>query len=146
MSENKNKNERHFCLLTHFLTKLSQNVCLINMHIFLYWHARCDCKLYHVLWLYCVFFLLILAHNQNHSCLNFCIIVKLSQTICLIDTHNLVYQNARYDCRLWKFLWINCVFFGIFIYYYMFKTLYFHQTLTNYINSYRIPLYSYTRI
>ena len=30
------KNERHLSLVAHSYTKLSQNVCLINMHIFIY--------------------------------------------------------------------------------------------------------------
>ena len=46
------KNERHFCLVTHIFAKLSQNVCLFNMHILMYWHARCNCKLWNAIRFY----------------------------------------------------------------------------------------------
>ena len=35
MFEKHHKNERHLCLETHIFTKHSQNVCLINVHM--YW-------------------------------------------------------------------------------------------------------------
>ena len=37
--------------------QLSQNVCLINTHILIYWHSRCDCKLWNAFWFYCVLWL-----------------------------------------------------------------------------------------
>ena len=40
------KNEQYLCLVTHIFTKLLQNVCLINTHILIYRHARCNCKLW----------------------------------------------------------------------------------------------------
>ena len=49
------RNERHLCLVTQSITKLSQNKCLVNTHILIYRHTRCDCKLWHALWFYCVF-------------------------------------------------------------------------------------------
>ena len=49
------KNERHLCLVLHICTKLSQNVCLINTQILVYWHAKCNCKLWKALWFYCIF-------------------------------------------------------------------------------------------
>ena len=49
------KYERHLRLVAHSFTKLSQNVCLINIHILIYWHAGCDCKLWNALWFYCDF-------------------------------------------------------------------------------------------
>ena len=55
MSEKYIKNERHLSLVTHSFTKLSQNVCLIDTHILMYRHARCDCKLWNTLWFYCDF-------------------------------------------------------------------------------------------
>ena len=45
MSEKYDKNERHLRLVTHFFTKLSQIVCLINSGIFIYRFTRCDYKL-----------------------------------------------------------------------------------------------------
>ena len=44
------RNDRNF-----FFTKLLQNVCLIDIRIFMYHHARCDCKLWNALWFYYVF-------------------------------------------------------------------------------------------
>ena len=49
------KNERHFCLIADHFLKLSQNMCLINTHILIYRHARCNCKLWNAIWCYCVF-------------------------------------------------------------------------------------------
>ena len=51
----RHKHERHFRLVAHIFTKLSQNVCLINIHILIYLHARYDCKLWNALWFYYVF-------------------------------------------------------------------------------------------
>ena len=56
------KNERHLSLVTHSFPKFSQNICLINTHILIYWNARCSCKLWKAIWFYCVFFLGILIH------------------------------------------------------------------------------------
>ena len=36
------KNEGHLCLVVYIFTKLSQNVFLINTHILMYWHSRCN--------------------------------------------------------------------------------------------------------
>ena len=41
--------------IVHIFTKLSQNVYLINKHILIYWHARCNCKLWNAILFYCVF-------------------------------------------------------------------------------------------
>ena len=49
------KNERHLCLVAHSFTKISQIMCLINTHILIYLHARCNCKLWKALSFYCVF-------------------------------------------------------------------------------------------
>ena len=50
------KNERHLCLVAHIFTKVSHDMCLINTHILLYQHARCNCKLQKALLFYSVFF------------------------------------------------------------------------------------------
>ena len=47
--------ERHLRLVSHIFTKLSQIVCLINVHILICQHAKCDCRLWNVLWFNCVF-------------------------------------------------------------------------------------------
>ena len=52
------KNWRYLCLLKHIFTKLSQNVCLIDIHISMHWFAKCNCKLWKLhqfYWLYRVF-------------------------------------------------------------------------------------------
>ena len=39
------KNKQYLWLVTYIISKFSQNLCLINTHIFIYWHTRCNCKL-----------------------------------------------------------------------------------------------------
>ena len=75
------KNERHLRLVTHIFTKLSQNMCLINTHIFMYQHTRRDYKLWKALWFHWVFSYIF----DDHSCLNCCISTKLSLIVCLIN-------------------------------------------------------------
>ena len=116
------KNKRHLRLVAHIVTKLSQNVYLINTHILIYRYARCNCKLCKFLWFCCVF----LAFSyiiDDHSCLNCLICAKLSHILCPIDTHILACQNAKFNCKLWQVLWFNTFFGEIFVYYYMFEKL-----------------------
>ena len=49
------KNETHLRLLAHIFTKLSQNVCLINTHILMYWYTRSNCTLWKASWFCCIF-------------------------------------------------------------------------------------------
>ena len=72
-------------MVPHIFIKLSQNVCLIDIHILIYWHARFDRKLWKALWFYYVFwpFSYIII---EYSCLNSCISTKLSLIIYLINT------------------------------------------------------------
>ena len=50
MSENTSQKWVAFAFVSTYLQhKLSQNMCLINTHILIYWHVRCDCKLSNVL-------------------------------------------------------------------------------------------------
>ena len=123
MSEkNITKNERHLSLVAHSFTKLSQNVCLINTHILIYWHARCDCKLWKLLWFYCVFFWVFSYIIDEYSCLKYCIFTKHSQIVCLINVYILEYQHAKYDCWLWQVFYF--AFFKNFSYnYYKFETI-----------------------
>ena len=61
----------------------------------------------------------------------FYIFTKLSQNVCLINIHILIYQFARCKCKLWKAHCFYCVFLGIFIYNwraFMSKVFYLHQT------------------
>ena len=39
------KNERHLCLVTLIFIKLSQIMCLIDIHIMVCKNAKCDCRL-----------------------------------------------------------------------------------------------------
>ena len=72
----RHKNERHLRLVAQIFTKLSQNVCLISIHILIYWHARCNCKLWNAHWLFCVLYKFSNKIN-NYSYLNCCIFIKL---------------------------------------------------------------------
>ena len=89
MSEKQyHKSERQLRLVAYIFTKLAQNVCLINIHIFIYQHARCHCRLWNALWFYCVFghfYTLLLTINIWF--------------IWLINTH-MIYQHAR--CEVMK--------------------------------------------
>ena len=107
--EKRHKNEGHLCLVAHIFIKLEQNVYLVNIHILKYWDARCGYKLWKFPWLCCVFceFSHIIS---NHSCLICWIFTKLSQTVYLTNTHNLVYRYARCDCRSSQVIWSKCVF------------------------------------
>ena len=87
---------------------------LVNFcqYILMYWHARCDSKLWKALWLYCVFWVFSYIIDK-HSCLKYCIFIKLSQIVCLIIVRILVCQHAKCDCRLGRFsVWTE--FFGNF--------------------------------
>ena len=48
--------------------------------------------------------------NERHFCLISCIFTKLSQNVCLINTHILIHRYVRCDCKLWSALWFYCVF------------------------------------
>ena len=63
------KNERHLHLS-------SQNVCLVNAHFLIYWHSRCDYKLWNDVWFYYVFRVFSYIYD-NHSCLNCSVIANL---------------------------------------------------------------------
>ena len=46
---------------------------------------------------------------DEHSFLKYFIFIQHSQIVCIINIHILVCQHAKYDCRLWKVLWFNCI-------------------------------------
>ena len=81
----RHKNEWHLRLVAHIFSKVSQNICLINTHILIYWHARCQYKLWKALWFYCFFWVLSYIFD-DHSCLNCCISNKLSLIVYPIFT------------------------------------------------------------
>ena len=96
MSEKYHKNKHHLCLIPYTFAKLSQNMFLINTHIPMHWHTRCECKLWNAPRLCCVFqeFSYII---DDHLCLKRCIFMKLSLDVCLISVHILVCQHAKCD-------------------------------------------------
>ena len=57
----------------------------------------------------------------TQSCLKYCIFTKLSQTVYLINTHNLVCWYVRCDCQLSKVIGFKFVLL-ISKYYYIFET------------------------
>ena len=57
-----------------------------------------------------VFFWVFSHIIDYYSCRNECISIKLSQNVCLINIHILIYQHARCDCKLWSAQWFYCVF------------------------------------
>ena len=116
--------------IAHRFITLSQNVCLINKHILIYQHARCDCKLWHALWLYCVFWVFSYIIDE-YSWLKYCISTKLTLTVYLI----IAYMSK---CQMWLQVMehplILLRFLGIFIHYwqpFMSEVLYLHQTFTD---------------
>ena len=98
------KNKWHLCLENNIFTKLSQNMCLINIHIFIYQRTKRDCKLWNV-------------------CLKFSISTKLSQIVVVINLINIklpdmiVNHERSLDLAVSLFTYINdhsylkCVFF-----------------------------------
>ena len=64
----RSQNERHLCLVSHSFTKHSQNVCLINIHILIYWYAQHNCMLWKALWYYCVFLCIFLHFWRPFMC------------------------------------------------------------------------------
>ena len=67
--------DNHSYLNCCFFTKLSQIKYLINVHILVYQHAKCDSRLWKVLWFDYVFLIFIYILK----CYNF---IKLLQFIC----------------------------------------------------------------
>ena len=49
----------------HIFTKLSQDVCLVDTHILIYWYARCNCKLLFLLTIH----VWIVTYPPNFHCL-----------------------------------------------------------------------------
>ena len=48
--------------------------------------------------------------NKRHLRLVTHIFTKLSQNVFLFNTHILMYQYARCNCKLWKAIWFYCIF------------------------------------
>ena len=54
------------------------------------------------------------SKNERHLCLVRHSFNKISQNMCLINTHILVYRYARCNFSLWNAPWFYCVFFWVF--------------------------------
>ena len=97
-------------------TKLSQNVCLTNTHILMYWYARFNCKLWNIFWFCCdrsktlPYVWKKYLKNERYLCLVTHSFTKHSQNVCLINTHILVNRYPRCDCKLWNASWSYRVF------------------------------------
>ena len=65
--------DEHSCLKYCIFTKLLQIVCLINVHILVCQHAKCDCRLWKVFWFDCVFS----AFSYITTCSNFIILLQI---------------------------------------------------------------------
>ena len=57
------------------------------------------------------------------SCLKYCIFIKLSQIVCLINVHIFECLHVKCDCWLTESFPIQFHFLGIFIYYYILETI-----------------------
>ena len=118
------KDDWHLRLVAHIVTKLSQNMCIIIAHILVYRHARCDFKLWHALWFYCVFWEFSYIINE-HLCVNCCIFTKFSQIVRVIknifwcvDMLDATTSYERFSGLFINFFWNFNVWYVIF-----------HQTL-----------------
>ena len=94
------------------------NVCLINIDIFMYYLARCDCKLWKVSSILLRFFWVLSYIIDEHSCLKRCIFTKLSQ-MCLIILHIFICQHAKcWHINIVQWSVIHQMWSGLFIWYF----------------------------
>ena len=98
-------NDDHSCLNYCISTKNSLIMCLSYTHILIYRHARCDCRLWKVIWFFWIF-----IHNWRALMSNFHrLCVWYMYTFWYIDMTDV---TANYDrlsdlnAFVWKFLYI----------------------------------------
>ena len=128
------KNERHLRLVSHILTKLSQNVCLTNIQILIYGHSRCDCKLWNAPWFYYVFWVvsyinnwllmseLLYLHKKKHSLIVYLIDTDVSKCqMCLqvMESFLILWLFFANSAQNWQIL--------------MSEVIYLHQTFICYV-------------
>ena len=119
------KNERNLCFGNIF-NKLPHDVCLLNMHILIYWCARCNCKLWNTAFLYFHTLFMILIHvwivkaspNFHRLC------AWLIYTFWYVNMPNVTEDYGRLSDLI-------SVFWEFFIYFNMFETVLLHQTITS---------------
>ena len=85
-------------------------MCVKSIRIFLYIDLPDVTASYGRPFDFIAFFWVFSYTIDEYSCLKYFIFNKLLQFVYLINVHILVCQNAKCDCRLWQFLWFNCVF------------------------------------
>ena len=49
---------------------------------------------------------------EDYSCLKCCISTKISQIMCLINTHSLMFRYIKFYCKLWYASWSYCIFWA----------------------------------
>ena len=96
MSEKISQNERHLCLVAHILTKLSQNVCLINIHTLVYQYTKCNCMLWKAFQFYYIFWVFSYIIDK-HSCLK-CKYLHQTFTDCISDSNK---HFGMSICQMW---------------------------------------------
>ena len=79
------KNERHLRLVSHIISKFSQNVYLANAYILIYFMPDVTASS-ETPFDFIVFFWVFSYIFDDHSCLNCCISTKLSLIVYLINT------------------------------------------------------------
>ena len=101
----------NLCLVTHISTKKSQIMCLINVHILICQYAKCDCRLWKVLWFDPFFWEYSYTyHIVLHD------FIKLLQIMCKkvnLCNHLWLRQPEFYWCILSKSSWLvrNTIFY-----------------------------------
>ena len=92
-----------------WLQAMEHPLILFNAHILICQYIRYDCKLWKAPCFCCIF-------CEFSHIVNIClflilyILTKYTHNVCLTNTHILIYQNARCDCKVWSALSFNCVY------------------------------------
>ena len=93
MSEKVSQNERHLCLVSWWrYTPNFQRKYILSIHKSREIDMPGVIAAYGMSLGYAFWEVSLIVYN--HLCLNCCIFTKLSHTVCLINTHNLLYLNA----------------------------------------------------
>ena len=74
--------DEYSCLKYCIFTKLSQIVCLINVHILVCQHVKCDCWLWKVFYLICVFWEFFIYFTTCLKRYNFIKLLQVSRQTC----------------------------------------------------------------
>ena len=127
---------RQYCLMSEkYITKISgicvwqhisspnfHRMCVLSIHTFWCIDLLDVTKSYGRSFDFIAFFGYFSNIIDENLCLKYSIFIELSQIMCLMNVHILLYQHAKCDCSLKRVLWFNCI-FGNFHTYNMFQTL-----------------------